>query len=64
MLDQWHGVIIVWCEKIRYDICNIKSYTYDTNVEDIKLETNYWKLSIIRAPVTYFFPHIKDWNKV
>ena len=27
MLDQWHGLTTVWCNKIRYNILCIKPYT-------------------------------------
>ena len=31
-----------YATKIRHNICRIKPYTSDTNIEDINLETNDW----------------------
>ena len=38
VLDRWHSHIIVWSEKISHNIHRIKTYTSNTNVEDITME--------------------------
>ena len=51
-------------KQIGYNVRHINPYISDTNVEDIKPETNGLQLHIRKVPDTYFCIFIKAFNKV
>ena len=51
-----NGIVILQCGaiKIRYNICRLKPHTFNTDVQDVSLRTNYLQRCIRKVLVIYF----------